>query len=171
MRAVLFLSKLLDHCDVSSTRSYPVRERVGRRLLTPTLQSCSHEVTSVKVLAAVTISGGVGTALRYLVGVGVLRAGITTVPIGTLAVNVFGSLALGFLARYFAPPHGSTTLFAALTVGLCGGFTTFSTFALDLFGMVERNQATRAAIYAVSSVLLSYLALALGFIIARALRP
>ena len=125
----------------------------------------------MKVLAAVAFGGGVGTALRYLVGVAALRAGITSVPVGTFTVNVIGSLALGFLARYFAPPHGSTTLFAALTVGLCGGFTTFSTFALDLFAMVERHQATRAAVYAISSVLLSYVALALGFIIARSLRP
>lgn len=125
----------------------------------------------MKVFAAVALSGGVGTALRYLVGVAALRAGITTVPIGTFAVNVIGSLALGFFARYFAPPHGSTTVFAALTVGLCGGFTTFSTFALDLLAMVERHQAARAAAYAVSSVLLSYFALALGFIIARSLKP
>jgi fluoride exporter len=124
----------------------------------------------VRVVAVVAISGGVGTALRYLVGVAALRAGITSVPVGTLAVNVVGSLALGFFARYFAPPHGSATLFAALTVGLCGGFTTFSTFALDLFGMVERHQASRAAGYALASVLLSYLAVVLGFMIARALR-
>jgi CrcB protein len=125
----------------------------------------------MKVAAAVVLGGSVGTALRYLAGVAALRAGITTIPVGTFAVNVTGSLALGFLARYFAPPHGSPTLFAALTVGLCGGFTTFSTFSLDLFTMVERNQAARAGAYALASVVASYLALALGFMIARTLRP
>jgi fluoride exporter len=125
----------------------------------------------VKVVAAVAFGGGVGSALRYLVGVAALRGGFTSLPIGTFAVNVTGSLALGFFARYFAPPHGSTTLFAALTVGLCGGFTTFSTFALDLFDLIERQQAGRAVGYAVSSIVLSYVALMLGFFIARSLRP
>ena len=125
----------------------------------------------MKALAIVALGGGVGTALRYLVGLATVRAGLTTLPVGTFAVNVTGSLALGFLARYFAPPHGSTTVFAALTVGLCGGFTTFSTFALDLFAMVERQQIGRAATYAIASVALSYGALALGFVLARAARP
>lgn len=125
----------------------------------------------MRLLAVVAFSGGVGTALRYLVGIAALRVGYTTVPVGTFAVNVTGSLALGFLARYFAPPHGSATVFAALTVGLCGGFTTFSTFALDLFAMVERHQAGRALAYALASVLLSYSALVLGYVVARTLRP
>ena len=132
--------------------------------------SLSHP-TDMRLLALVAFSGGVGTALRYLVGIAALRAGYTQVPVGTFAVNVIGSFALGFLARYFAPPHGSTTVFAALTVGLCGGFTTFSTFALDVFGMVERHQAGRAMLYAVASVLFSYSALAAGLVIARTLRP
>src|SRR5687768_13399553 len=98
-----------------------------------------------------------------------LRQGLTGLPWGTFAVNVTGSLALGFLARYFGPPHGSETLFLALTVGLCGGYTTFSTFTLDMLTMVERGEAGRAAIYAVASVLVAYAALALGYQAARVL--
>jgi CrcB protein len=96
---------------------------------------------------------------------------VSALPWSTFTVNVTGALALGFLARYFAPPHGSPTLFLALTVGLCGGYTTFSTFALDMFTLAERGEFGRAVLYAVASVALSYGALALGYQAARMLRP
>jgi CrcB protein len=92
-------------------------------------------------------------------------------PWGTLAVNVSGSLALGFLGRYFAPPHGLPVVFLFLTVGLCGGFTTFSTFTLDAFTLVERGESVRAAVYVLASVAVSYVALMVGYVAARALRP
>ena len=122
-------------------------------------------------LLVVALGGAFGSVLRYLVGVALLRPGIPTFPWGTLAVNVTGSLALGFLARYFGPPHGSPTLFLALTVGVCGGYTTFSTFTLDMFTMVERGEASRALLYAVVSVGLAYAALVLGYQLARTWRP
>jgi len=96
---------------------------------------------------------------------------MSALPWGSFAVNVSGALALGFLARYFGPPHGSSTLFLGLTVGLCGGYTTFSTFALDLYTLAERGSTGRAAIYAFLSVTVSYTALVLGYQAARVLRP
>lgn len=121
--------------------------------------------------AAVALGGALGSLLRYWTGVITIRLGILTVPVATLAVNVIGSFALGFLGRYFAPPHGTTTLFVALSVGLCGGFTTFSAFTLDLYTMMERGQPGRALTYALASVLISYAALAFGIAAARQLQP
>jgi CrcB protein len=121
--------------------------------------------------AAVALGGALGTLLRYWTGVVAIRLGFLTVPVATFTVNVVGSLALGFLARYFAPPHGTTTLFVGLSVGLCGGFTTFSAFTLDLYTMMERGQPGRALSYALASVLVSYVALALGIAAARQLHP
>lgn len=92
-------------------------------------------------------------------------------PWGTALVNVTGSLALGFLGRYFAPPNGSHPLFLFFTVGLCGGYTTFSTFALDAFTLVERGALARAAAYVLGSVVVSYVALVIGYMAARAWRP
>ena len=92
-------------------------------------------------------------------------------PWGTLAVNVAGSLALGFLGRYFAPPHGSHSVFLLLTVGFCGGFTTFSTFSLDSFTLIERGASMRALGYVLASVVFSYAALVGGYMAARSLRP
>lgn len=87
-----------------------------------------------------------------------------------MTVNITGSLALGFLGRYFAPPHGSHAVFLFVTVGLCGGYTTFSTFALDAFTLVERGVSVRAAAYLLLSVADSYLALIAGYVSARSLR-
>lgn len=122
-------------------------------------------------LAAVAIGGAVGSALRYLVNEWLLKSTGAALGYGTLLVNVTGALALGFLARFLAPPHGSHLMFLALTVGLCGGYTTFSTFSLDMLTFVERGQALRAAAYAFASVALAYGALAFGYGLARSLRP
>ena len=120
---------------------------------------------------AVLIGGAIGSALRYAIAGVWLTPASMNFPWGTLAVNVCGSLALGFLGRYYAPPHGSHEVFLLLTVGLCGGFTTFSTFTLDAFTLVERGAAVRASVYVLASVALSYVALILGYIAARAVRP
>jgi len=120
---------------------------------------------------AVLIGGAIGSALRYAIAGVWLTPASMNFPWGTLAVNVSGSMALGFLGRYYAPPHGSHEVFLLLTVGLCGGFTTFSTFTLDAFTLVERGAAARASLYVLVSVALSYVALILGYVAARAVRP
>ncbi len=118
----------------------------------------------------VMLGGGVGTALRYAV------SGIWLIPVsldfpwGTLAVNISGSLALGFLGRYFAPPHGAPLLFLFLTVGVCGGYTTFSTFTLDTFTLVERGMSAHT-LHVLASVAAAYIALIAGYSIARSIRP
>jgi CrcB protein len=122
-------------------------------------------------IGAVALGGAIGAVLRYGVAGLVQQSTGAAIGLGTLAVNVSGALALGFLARMYAPPHGSPILFLALTVGLCGGYTTFSTFSLDMFTLVERGQALRAIMYAFVTVMLSYGALAIGYGTARVLRP
>lgn len=120
---------------------------------------------------AVLAGGALGSVLRYAISGVWLVPRSLGFPWGTMLVNVTGSMALGFLARYFAPPTGSHALFLFLTVGLCGGYTTFSTFTLDSFALVERGAALRAAVYLVASVVSSYAALVVGYAAARALRP
>ena len=109
--------------------------------------------------------------MRYAVGSVWLRSAALGFPWGTLFVNVTGSLALGFLARYFGPPHGSHTTFLFLTVGLCGGYTTFSTFTLETFTLVQGGAALRALGYVLVSVVLSYIALMGGYALAKPLHP
>lgn len=125
----------------------------------------------MKSLLAVAFGGAVGAVLRYLTTMVVLRLGSGAAPWGTLFVNVIGAMALGFIVRYFAPSNISPTIFLALTVGLCGGYTTFSTFTLDMYSLFERGEVGRGMMYAVASVTLSYGAFAIGHIAGRMMRP
>src|SRR5262245_44339948 len=97
------------------------------------------------------IGGGAGSILRYAVGLAVTRAGISGSHWSTLTVNVAGSLLLGFIARWFAAPNESPTLWLLLAVGVCGGFTTFSAYALDIVSMIQRGATTAAVLYGATS--------------------
>jgi CrcB protein len=121
----------------------------------------------LRLLLAIAAGGAVGAVARYGVALAALRAG-ATFPYGTLAVNVLGSFLLGALVRLFgaAPASGPRALELALTVGLCGGFTTFSTFGLDTVRLLETGQPAHAALYVAASVALSLLALWAGLALA-----
>jgi len=84
-------------------------------------------------------------------------------PIGTLAVNVSGSFIAGFLLRYFMNVQTHPMLRAALIVGFCGGFTTFSAFTTETLGLIEGGEHGRAAVYVAASVALSLMAVFAGF--------
>jgi len=91
-------------------------------------------------------------------------------PIGTLAVNVVGSLALGFLLPYTLGQAGiSPSVRAMLTIGFCGGFTTFSTFSYEALVLMQDGQWTRAGSYMAGSVVLSLAAVFAGWVIAHQL--
>ncbi|MEJ2409481.1 MAG: fluoride efflux transporter CrcB [Novosphingobium sp.] len=120
----------------------------------------------------VALGGGTGAWLRFLVGrgwtaaIGPIRA--SEFPFGTLTVNVLGSLFMGlfvgWLARFGSHGEG-TRLF--LAIGLLGGFTTFSSFSLDIVTLVERGQLGLAAFYTGISVIAGVMSLFLGLSIMR----
>ena len=91
-------------------------------------------------------------------------------PIGTLLVNLTGCVLLGFLLRYaLATPAISPEVRALLTTGLCGGYTTFSTFGYETVALVEDGDWRRAALYIAISVAGSIAAIMLGMAGARQL--
>ena len=107
----------------------------------------------------VAVGSAVGGVLRYLVGVLVQSRVATPFPVGTLLINVTGSLILGFLLRWtFSSTTLSPDVRAMLTVGFCGGFTTFSAFSIDTVRLLQNNDYGRAAGYVGASVALSILA-------------
>lgn len=84
-------------------------------------------------------------------------------PVGTLLVNVTGSLLLGFLIRWLLDaPTVTPELRALLTTGFCGGYTTFSTFSHDTVALMERGDWRRVALYAGLSIGVSLLAMVAG---------
>ena len=107
------------------------------------------------------LGGGVGSALRYGAGLAVAS---TTFPYATFAVNAIGSLAIGLFGGWAARFGWSEALRLSLTVGLCGGFTTFSTFSKE---SIESGSYGLFALYAAGSVTLGIIATALGFWLAK----
>jgi len=115
------------------------------------------------------IGGAIGSLARYGVSVAVGRLWGSPFPLGTLLINIAGSLAMGvlvgMLARLLPPNQNEIRLFAA--VGVLGGFTTLSAFSLDAVTLVERGEWNQALLYAVLSVVVSIAALYVGLLITR----
>ena len=123
------------------------------------------------MLFAIALGGAAGTLARFGVGAYAQRFSGTG-PFSTLAINVLGSFLLGFLMRYVLGTAAAPELRVGLTVGFCGGFTTFSTFSYETVRLLEQGSYGRAAAYVGSSVVLSMLATLAGFAAARgALAP
>jgi len=118
-------------------------------------------------IAAGSAIGGVS---RYLLGGFLQRQTGGTFPIGTLVINASGSFLLGLILRYAVE---TTTLTpearAFLTIGFCGGYTTFSTFSYETVALMEDGQWPRAALYVALSVSLSVVAAFLNLKAAREL--
>ena len=118
----------------------------------------------------IAVGSAIGGVSRYLVGGLSQRLVGGTFPSGTLLINITGSFLLGFILRYGVE---TTTLTpevrAFLTVGFCGGYTTFSTFSYETIALAEDGQWTRAALYVALSVGLSLVAMFLGLVAAREL--
>lgn len=112
----------------------------------------------MKTLIMVALGGALGACLRYLVG---LTVGF---PLGTLAVNVAGSFAIGVVWVALAD---KALLLPFLMTGLLGGFTTFSAFSLDTMRLLETGRAAVAFSYVGASVILSLAACLLGLWVAR----
>ncbi|HZQ11801.1 MAG TPA: fluoride efflux transporter CrcB [Pseudolabrys sp.] len=116
------------------------------------------------------VGGGLGAALRHGFNLAFARLIGTAFPYATLWENVSGSLVMGLLVAYFAfksgiPQHWQ--LF--LTTGILGGYTTFSTFSLDVALLYERGEIGLAALYVLLSAVLSIGGLFAGLALVRSL--
>jgi CrcB protein len=118
------------------------------------------------VIFGIALGGALGSVARYAIGHYAARHD-ERFPYATLLVNVAGSFLLGVLARYLPRSSLSPETGLALTVGFCGGFTTFSTFSLEVARLTEGGAYGRAATYATASVLLSLAATFAGFAVAN----
>ena len=112
---------------------------------------------------AVFIGGGLGAGLRYLTGLFVARLALLSFPFATFFVNVAGSFLIGlFYALCMEKMVISPVLKVALTVGLCGGLTTFSTLSYELFDMIVNARFLPAFLYILLSIALCLVAVCLG---------
>jgi len=119
-------------------------------------------------LLAVFLGGGIGSVLRYLCSILCLKTISSPFPFGTFLINIFGSLFLGFMLGLFVTKTGSNSqLKLFLTVGVAGGFTTFSTFSVETFNLFKDGHNYLAMIYPITSVFLGFCAVIAGFYLAR----
>lgn len=111
----------------------------------------------------VALGSAAGGAARYLLGGWIQQRTGGTFPLQTLLINISGSFLLGFIQRYALDSAAiSPELRTALTIGFCGGYTTFSTFSLETARMLEGGDWRRAALYMALSLLLCVGAAVLG---------
>lgn len=123
------------------------------------------------VLAVVAVGGALGSLGRYAVGLG-LPHRVGEFPWGTMVVNLSGAFAIGLLVAYLMDRPGSHPLARPfLGVGVLGGWTTYSAFAVDLLQLADAGRITALLAYAVGTLLLGTLAVGAGTAAGRALWP
>jgi len=118
----------------------------------------------------VALGGALGSVLRYVTGGWVQGRFTGTFPVGTLAVNAIGSLLIGVAMAMFAARGGlGSRAQIAMTVGVFGGFTTYSAFAYETIWLLDRREIKSAIAYVVGTLLIAGIAVGVGFYLAKAL--
>lgn len=127
-------------------------------------------LASPVTLVAVAIGGALGSVARYLLMTAVGHWFGTQFPYGTLTVNALGCFTMGALAELAALAWSpSPELRALVMVGVLGGFTTFSSFTLDVGVLVGRGAILPAAGYVLASVVLTIAGFFAGLAAVRSL--
>jgi CrcB protein len=120
-------------------------------------------------LLVIAIGGAFGAVSRYLTSGWVQTLAGGFFPWGTMAVNVAGSLVLGFMMVWLQSTATSAEMRDLVTIGFLGSFTTFSTFSYETAAMLRDGEWWRAGGYTAGSVALGLCAVALGAVLATTL--
>jgi fluoride exporter len=122
----------------------------------------------MKLYWLVALGGAAGSVARFGLSTVAQTRWSGALPVGTLLVNVTGSVLLGFILRYaLDTPAVSPEMRALLTTGFCGGYTTFSTFSYETMALIEDGDWRRAALYVLLSLAVSLAGVWLGMTLAR----
>ncbi len=118
---------------------------------------------------AVFIGGGIGSLLRYLISLYFMKHISHSFPYATFTVNILGCLFIGFIISLSMNKPGlcGTSLLLFLTVGIAGGFTTFSTFGYETFALLKNGASSIALIYVFASSLLGLFAVYIGSLLGK----
>lgn len=122
----------------------------------------------MNLVLSIALGGALGAVSRHFIAQRVAAAFGLAFPFGTLVVNVLGSFLLGLMVSLFAEKYAlSQEVRGFLTVGLLGGFTTFSAFTMETMLLFERHTLGLAVLYVIASVGLAVVAMFAGIALGR----
>lgn len=134
-------------------------------LQTVPLETMPLETVPLLPLLLMALAGGLGAVSRFVVDSELRARTSTSVPVGTLVVNLAGSLLLGMLAGATLNHGMDPDLRLVLGTGFCGGFTTFSTASLEVVRLVLAGRPGLALGYLVGGAAACCAAAATGFLL------
>ena len=95
------------------------------------------------------LGGALGAMLRYAISLVPYKH---TFPMPTLIINIIGALLIGYITGLAVKKNLSSNIILFLKTGLCGGFTTFSTFSLEAYNLIQIGNYSYAGLYVIMSV-------------------
>ncbi len=127
-------------------------------------------ITSMKLYLIVALGSGIGGMLRYYISDFVQKNSSSLFPFGTLTVNIIGSFLIGLILFYLdSIKMISAEMRLFLSVGLCGGLTTFSTFSFETIKLIQDSEYLLAGTNVLLNVLVTLLAVLLAALISKLL--
>ena len=123
----------------------------------------------LKEIIAVFIGGGIGSILRFLLNkIEIISE--NNFPYSTFISNFLGCFILGLVLGYFIKSENpNSVLFVFLTVGLCGGFTTFSSFSYENLQLLQNGEILTFLVYLLGSLIIGIISVYIGMLIFKTL--
>lgn len=119
-------------------------------------------------ILSVAIGGAFGAVFRYLINVSPLSKILQPFPFPTFIINITGSFLIGFLLIFLTDKISiNDNLRFAVMVGFLGAFTTFSTFELEIFGLIQEKDFVIAFVYFLLSVAVGFIGVTSGVWLAK----